>query len=333
MPSPGRGRRQPEAPRPRRGRSQPVRLQKVLAAAGVASRRAAEQLIAAGRVTVDGVVVTELGVKIDPLRAAVGVDGRPVELQEERVYVLVHKPRGTIATVADPEGRERVADLVRERLPRVWPVGRLDLQTSGAILLTNDGELTAALTHPSRRVERVYHVKLRAELSEAAREKLAHGVVLDDGELAEATPATLLGGEEHAWWYRIVLHEGRYHEVRRMLAAVDAQVQKLHRMEFAGLTVDDLRPAHYRFLTPDELPALYERAGLRWNPTTPLWRPPAPPRDAPKKGGRPPRSAARRGPAAPAPKRATPADPAGAPKRPAPPRPKRPTTRPPKPRG
>jgi pseudouridine synthase len=270
-----------------------VRLQKVLAGAGVASRRAAEQLIAAGRVTVDGVVVTELGVKVDPARAAVAVDGRPVELQEERVYVLVHKPRGTIATAADPEGRERVADLVRERLPRVWPVGRLDLQTSGAILLTNDGELTAALTHPSRHVERVYHAKLRAELSEAAREKLEAGVVLEDGQLAEATPATLLGGDAHAWWYRIVLHEGRYHEVRRMLAAVGAQVQKLHRMEFAGLTVDDLRPAHYRFLVAEELPALYERAGLRWNPGTPLWRPPAPPRDAPKKGGRPPKSASK----------------------------------------
>lgn len=288
-----RGRRQSEAapPRPRRAGGAAVRLQKVLAQAGVASRRAAEQLIRDGRVTLDGAVVAELGVKVDPARAKVCVDGRPVEVEEARVYVLVHKPRGTIATASDPEGRERVLDLVRERLPRVWTVGRLDVQTSGALLLTNDGALTAALTHPSRRVERVYHAKLRADLSEAARRKLAAGVTLDDGEKAEAVEPVLLGGEGHAWWYRLVLHEGRYHEVRRMLAAVDAQVQKLHRMEFAGLTVDDVRPAHYRFLGPDEVRTLYERAGLRWNPATPLWKPPPPPRSAPKKGGRPPRSA------------------------------------------
>lgn len=279
------------AARPKRGRSPAVRLQKVLAQAGVASRRAAEQLILDGRVTVDGVPVTELGAKVDPERAQVAVDGRTVVIREERVYILVHKPRGTITTASDPEGRERVLDLIRERVPRVWTVGRLDVQTSGALLLTNDGDLTAALTHPSRRVERVYHVKLRAELPEPARQKLAAGVPLEDGPPAEPVEPTLLGGEAHAWWYRVTLHEGRYHEVRRMFAAVGAQVQKLHRMEFAGLTVDDVRPAHYRFLFPDEVKALHERVGLHWNPATPLWKPPPPPRDAPKKGGRPPKGA------------------------------------------
>lgn len=266
-----------------------VRLQKLLAHAGVASRRAAETLIAEGHVTVDGVVVTELGVKVDAERARVVVDGRPISADAAYVYVLLNKPRGAIATARDPEGRERVIDLVRERLPRVWTVGRLDVQTSGAILITNDGELTAALTHPKNQVERVYHVKVRDELEEKALGALAAGVVLEDGERTEPIKPAFLGGDDRAWWYRFTLHEGRYREVRRMMAAVGAQVQKLHRMQFAGLTVDDIRPAHYRFLGPDQVKALYERVGLHFQAGRPFWRPPAPPRDAPKKGGRPPR--------------------------------------------
>ena len=257
---------EPESSLPR------ARLHKLLSQAGVASRRAAEEMIAAGRVTVDGVVVTEQGRTVDPARAEVKVDGRPVTLCSEPVYLLLHKPRGTVCTAHDPQGRDRVLDLVRERLPRVWTVGRLDFQTSGVLLITNDGLLTEALAHPRSRVARAYEVKLRDDLPAEALLALEEGVTLEDGFRAEPLRPQLLEGVRRAWWYAVVLHEGHNREVRRIFAAVGAQLQKLHRVSFAGLTLAGLRPARYRRLRQQEVDELYRLVGLENPPTLPVKR-------------------------------------------------------------
>jgi len=243
-----------------------VRLHKMLAAAGVCSRRHAEELIAAGRVSVNGVVVTEQGQLVAPDRVDVAVDGKPILLPEGHVYILMHKPRATICSAADPEGRQRVFDLIRERLPRLHTVGRLDFQTTGALLITNDGRLTAALSHPSRRIERVYDIKLRRELSAQALVALWEGVTLDTGEKAERVWPQLMKDAGHAFWYRLTLHEGRNREVRRMFEAVSAEVQKLHRAAFAGLLAATVPPGRYRFLERDEVRALFALAGLTDTP-------------------------------------------------------------------
>ncbi len=245
-----------------------VRLQKLLSQAGVASRRAAEKLIEEGRVKVDGRVVTELGTRVLAGSARVTVDDKPVEVQDRCLYLLMHKPRATICTAIDPEKRERVFDLITERVPRLWTVGRLDFMTTGALLITNDGELTAALTHPSRRIERVYDVKLRRELSGEELAKLAEGLALEDGELTESIEPELLDGDRRAWWYRIVLHEGRNREVRRIFETLDVQLQKLHRASFAGIPIDGVRPADYRALAPGEVARLREMVGLRFDRAT-----------------------------------------------------------------
>ena len=245
----------------------PGRLQKLLGQAGVASRRGAEAMIAAGRVTVDGEVVTRQGVTVDPARAVVKVDGKRVLFRDEPVYLLLHKPRGTVCTAHDPQGRQRVFDLIRQRLPRVWSVGRLDFQTSGVLLITNDGPLTTALAHPSQRIERAYEVKLRDELSARGLLALSDGVELEDGVRAEPIRPQLLEGVRRAWWYGIVLHEGRNREVRRIFEKVGAQLQKLHRASFAGLTLAGVRPGRYRWLVPEEVEGLYKLAGLENPPS------------------------------------------------------------------
>lgn len=279
------------------------RLQKVIAAAGVASRRAAERLIEQGRVKVDGKVVTQLGTTVNAGRSVIEVDGKELTATSDFYYVLVHKPRGTICTSHDPEGRERVLDILPKPLPRVWTVGRLDYQTSGVILVTNDGDLTAALTHPSRQVARTYQVKLRSELSGEALAALIDGVKLADGATAQPIHPQLLDGKRNAWWYQLVLHEGRNREVRQLMEAVGAEIQKLHRASFGPLSVEGVRPGRFRSLEPEEVANLYAVAGLERRAAPQPAR--FPPRRSgrpgrrdrakhPPKGGRPKRTSARR---------------------------------------
>jgi 23S rRNA pseudouridine2605 synthase len=224
-----------------------VRLNAFLARAGIASRRGADELIKAGRVTVNG-APGQLNTFVQS-RARVEVDGRTVELQP-LAYVLLHKPAGVVTTARDPQGRRTVVDLV-DHPARVVPVGRLDADTTGALLLTNDGELAHRLAHPRYEVEKVYEAEVEGNPDEQAFERLRAGVELDDGRAAPAAARSLCPGR-----VELSIHEGRKHQVKRMLAAVGHPVTALHRSRYAGLSADGLRPGEWRELQEAEVQAL-----------------------------------------------------------------------------
>jgi len=227
-----------------------MRLNAYLARAGVASRRGADELIKAGRVTVDG-VPGQLNTFVSA-GGRVEVDGRPVERQA-LAYVLLHKPAGVVTTARDPQGRPTVVDLV-SHAARVVPVGRLDADTTGALLLTNDGPLAHRLAHPRYGVEKVYEAEVEGVLTDEALMQLAEGVELEDGRTAPARARRL-----HRSRVELVLHEGRKHQVKRMLEAVGHPVVWLRRTRYAGLGVEGLEPGEWRELTPAEVERL--RAG------------------------------------------------------------------------
>jgi 23S rRNA pseudouridine2605 synthase len=221
-----------------------MRLNAYLARAGVASRRGAEELIRAGRVRVNG-EVAGLATFVEP-RDTVEVDGSPIE-PEPLTYVLLHKPAGVVTTARDPQGRPTVVSLVAHER-RVVPVGRLDADTTGALLLTNDGPLAHRLMHPRYQVDKVYEAEVEGEPSDEALAQLAEGVELDDGRTAPAR-ARRLGPSV----VELTIHEGRKHQVKRMLQAVGHPVCRLHRSRYAGLTLHGLAPGQWRKLAPDEV--------------------------------------------------------------------------------
>jgi 23S rRNA pseudouridine2605 synthase len=231
------------------------RLQKILAHAGVASRRAAEALITAGKVRVNGKIVTELGTTADARRDRIEVDGRRIVL-EKPIYLVLHKPRGVVSTLRDPEGRPSLHELVQSIGARVYPVGRLDFHTSGALLLTNDGELTDALLHPRRDVPKIYVAKVRGMVPIEALEALRKGVVLDDGQKTKPAEVFVLREEDRNTWLQITLYEGRNRQIHRMGEAIGHPVLRLARMSFAGIPSEGLRPGEYRELSGDELEKL-----------------------------------------------------------------------------
>jgi 23S rRNA pseudouridine2605 synthase len=236
------------------------RLQKLLARAGFGSRRACEELIAAGRVTVDG-AVARLGARADPARQRVELDGVPVIVRDDLVYYLLNKPVGVVSTADDPEGRTAVVDLVPPK-PRVFPVGRLDADTSGLILLTNDGELTQLLTHPSHGVVKTYLAEVAGVPSARALHALRSGVDLDDGPTAPAT-AKLVQRRGDSAAIEIAIHEGRNRQVRRMFDAVGHPVRRLVRTRVGPVHDRSLAPGSWRALRPSEVRALYESGGQR----------------------------------------------------------------------
>lgn len=236
-------------------RAHPQRLQKLMAAAGLCSRREAETLIAAGRVTVNG-RPAGLGDQADPAQDRIEVDGRRLQLREPACYLLLHKPVGVVTSLRDPAGRPVVADLLKDVAVRVYPVGRLDLTTSGLLLLTNDGALAHRLAHPSHEVEKTYLVRVRGNLSRELAERLEQGVVLDDGITAPARVTRVRHSGGHAW-FELTIHEGRNRQVRRMCEALGLPVSRLMRIRYAFLTLDDLRPGQYRHLTADEVARLH----------------------------------------------------------------------------
>jgi 23S rRNA pseudouridine2605 synthase len=284
------------------------RLQKVLAHAGVASRRAAEELIQAGRVAVDGVVVTELGTRVDPARARITVDGEPLRAAqaagEERVTYLLNKPMGVVSTADDPQGRSTVVDLV-PATPRVYPVGRLDADTEGLLLLSNDGDLTYLLTHPRFGVEKEYTALVRGYVTQESLRRLREGVLLAEDERPTA-PARVdqISTVQQNTLLRFIIHEGRNRQIRRMMAAVGGSVLSLKRVRFGPLTLGDLRPAEWRRLTPVEVAALRDAAAAAGAPAAEPAPAAAPRRRshaAPPPGGAPARRAP--APAAPTPGR------------------------------
>jgi len=234
------------------------RLQKVMAAAGIASRRASEVLISAGRVTING-RVAELGDRVDPDVDVVEVDGDRVIVDTTLHYLMLNKPRGVVSTTHDPEGRPTVMDLVNLE-ERLYPVGRLDQDTEGLLLLTNDGELANRLLHPSFEVERTYLALVPGPVRRETLRRLTEGVELDDGL---ARPRRVRVAEEHRGkaLLEVVMTEGRKHEVRRMLAAVGAPVERLARVAFGGVELGDLRQGKWRFLDRPEIAKLHAAAG------------------------------------------------------------------------
>jgi 23S rRNA pseudouridine2605 synthase len=240
-----------------------MRLQKALAEAGFASRRASEELITAGRVTVDG-VLAELGASADPDTQVIAVDGRPIAA-EVKEYWLLNKPAGVLSAVTDPRGRRTVTDLVPTRA-RVFPVGRLDLDSTGLVLLTNDGDLAGRLLHPRFHVEKEYIVVVRGVVREEALEGLRRGVMLEDGVTAPAQVDLLEigrppgGGPQTT--LKVVLQEGRKRQLRRMMEAVGHRVVTLHRARFDTLTDMGLLPGQARKLSAAELDRLRKHAAL-----------------------------------------------------------------------
>jgi 23S rRNA pseudouridine2605 synthase len=239
------------------------RLHKVLAHAGVASRRAAERMIRERRVRVNGAVVIELGTQVDPARDRIEVDGRPLARGEtSHHYVALNKPLGVVSTAHDPEGRPTVVDLV-QATRRVYPVGRLDIDSEGLVLLTDDGELTFRLTHARFGIEKEYHVVVSCahEVDEALVERLRTGVMLEDGP-ARAVRAAVVRRNPNGGVLRVVLVEGRQREVRRMLATVGCSVERLQRVRIGPLQLGDLEVGAHRPLRAREVEALRASVGL-----------------------------------------------------------------------
>jgi 23S rRNA pseudouridine2605 synthase len=236
-----------------------VRLNKYLARAGAGARRACDRLIAEGRVTVNGAVAEGPWLEVDPERDRIEVGGRTVHLRAEPIHILLHKPAGVLSTAHDPFGRPTVLDLVRGAASghRLYPVGRLDGDTTGALLLTDDGELAFRLTHPRYGIEKVYRVEVAGTLSEADLSRIATGLELEDGP-ARPDACRRLGPHR----LELVLHEGRKRIVKRLLAAVGYRVTALHRSGLAGLTSDGLAPGAWRPLTEEEVGDLRARVGL-----------------------------------------------------------------------
>jgi len=231
-----------------------MRLQKILAEMGIDSRRKAETLIRAGRVTVNG-QTAKLGAKADPSLDHIKVDGRRIFSPSPKVFVLINKPKGTVTTAKDPEGRTTVFDLLKSGKPRLFPVGRLDYDAEGFLLLTNDGEMTYRLTHPSYRLPRTYLVKIKGKPSLSTIAKLSQGVLLEDGPTAPCHLKPLKETRENQWM-EMVLYEGRNRQVKRMWEKMGYPVLKLKRMAFAGLSLGRLQPGEYRPLRPPEVQRL-----------------------------------------------------------------------------
>lgn len=231
------------------------RLQKILAAAGIASRRKCESYIRQGRVSLNGRVVTELGVKADPERDHIKVDGRRIRPPGPKIYLLLNKPRGVISAVSDPHGRTTVRDLVRAG-GRIFHVGRLDCQSEGLILLTNDGELARIVGDGGERFPRVYHVKVRGVPDGHDLERVRAGVRLADGTQAAAARLKLLRSGANSW-LEVTLTEGKNREIRKMFEAVGHPVVKLRRKRIGFLTDRGLAPGSYRPLSPEEVAEIY----------------------------------------------------------------------------
>jgi 23S rRNA pseudouridine2605 synthase len=238
------------------------RLQKLIAAAGLASRRHAEELIAAGEVTVNGQVVTEPGTKADPARDHIKVRGRllnPLLVGQHKVYVLLNKPKGYLSSVSDPAGRSLVTDLIPKSLGKVHPVGRLDFNTEGLLLLTNDGALTNYITSARNKVSKVYEVKVKGVPPEDAIERLRRGIRLDDsGRTAPAQIKKLDETGANAW-FEVVLHEGRNQQIRRMFDEIGHSVLKLRRTRIGQIRDERLKPGAWRHLTPTEVASLMRK--------------------------------------------------------------------------
>ena len=229
------------------------RLQKLIAQSGLCSRRKAEELLTAGRVTVDGAVAS-LGDKADPAAQTIAVDGKVLAFEEEKVYLMLHKPRGYVTTLSDEKGRKTAADLVADCGVRVYPVGRLDMDSEGLLLFTNDGDFMQTLTHPKHQVDKIYEVTVAGELTNAAQRLAA---VEDlDGEPIIPAQVTLLKASGGQALLKVIIHQGKNRQIRRMCAQVGLQVKRLRRVGEESLTLGHLPAGKWRYLTKEEIATL-----------------------------------------------------------------------------
>jgi 23S rRNA pseudouridine2605 synthase len=238
-----------------------IRLQKLLAQSGVASRRKCEELMLAGEVEVDGEIVTRLGTKVDPRAAVIRVSGKRLPPISDHVYLVLNKPRGVVSTMSDPEGRRNLSDVVADRPERLFHVGRLDTDTSGLLLLTNDGNFAQRIAHPSYEVDKTYVAEVEGELSKDTLQTLLDGVTLDDGPVT-VSRAKIIAKAKDKSIVELVIHEGRNRIVRRLLDQVGHPVRKLTRTELGPVRLGGLKPGELRDLTLDELGELLEAAKL-----------------------------------------------------------------------
>jgi len=227
------------------------RLQKIISAAGITSRRASEELILNGQVTVNGIVVSELGSKADPAKDVITVNGKKLQVSEKRVYILLNKPTGYITALKDSQGRQLVTDLLNGVPERVYPVGRLDYNTEGLLLLTNDGDWANRLMHPRHEIEKEYHVRVRGKIVAQQLKRMAEGIELEDGKTAPAVVRLVKDGEQNDW-ISVVIHEGRNRQVRRMCEAVSLSVVRLKRIRYGNLSIGTLRTGQFRYLSEAE---------------------------------------------------------------------------------
>jgi 23S rRNA pseudouridine2605 synthase len=234
-----------------------VRLQKVLAAAGVASRRACEVMISDGRVEVNGTVVTEQGLRVDPDRDVVRVDGSRIPPPRRHSYLVLNKPRGVVSTLSDPEGRRTLADFVADRRERLFHVGRLDTETEGLLILTNDGDFAHRLAHPSYEVPKTYLAEVAGVVSRATMKQLRAGLLLDDGPVKPTSVKVMSTGADRTL-IKITLHEGRQHIVRRTMDAVGHPVRRMSRIGIGPVRLGRLKVGDMRDLTREELGGLLD---------------------------------------------------------------------------
>lgn len=239
------------------------RLQKIISQAGAASRREAERLILAGRVALNGGTVTELGVRAEPGKDEIAIDGKLLKQYVPKLYFLLNKPRGYISAVKDNRGRKTVVDLLNDVDEYIYPVGRLDYDTEGLLLLTNDGELMNGLLHPRYEIKKTYEAKVLGVLSDSDIRRLQKGILLEDGITAPADAGLVEKAEDNSTsTVKLTIHEGRNRQVRRMLQAVGHRVLDLKRTVFAGLVLSGVRTGSYRRLTTDEIAGLKKLAGI-----------------------------------------------------------------------
>jgi 23S rRNA pseudouridine2605 synthase len=238
-----------------------IRLQKLLAMSNVASRRKCEELMLAGEVEVDGEIVTRLGTKVDPRTAVIRVSGKRLPPVSEKVYLVLNKPRGVVSTMSDPEGRRNLGDLVADRPERLFHVGRLDTDTSGLIILTNDGDFAQRLAHPSYEVDKTYVAEVEGEVYRGTLKKLLQGVTLDDGPVTVSRTRIIEAGKEKSI-VELVIHEGRNRIVRRLMDHLGFPVRRLTRTQIGPVVLRGLLSGQMRELTLDELGELLDRASL-----------------------------------------------------------------------
>ena len=234
-----------------------IRLNKIIADAGIASRRGADQLILDGRVSVDGEIIIELGSKFDPQINKIEVDGETLNRKKSNTYIAFNKPAGVISTMSDPEGRSNLGDYFKDRSDRLFHVGRLDKDSEGLILLTNDGELAHRATHPSYGLEKRYLVEIEGEYSKSTTDQLLQGVRLEDG-LARALKVVVIRSvSKNHHWVEITIHEGRYHIIRRLIEALGMKVLRLVRIDFGPINLGDLKVGRHRVLNEPEVINLF----------------------------------------------------------------------------